>query len=76
MSERVAPGVVSGATAGFFGQVRERRVGPDWFKRAVFYEVLVRAFSDSDRDGSGDLRGLTEKLDYPVAAAVARLAAA
>ncbi|HZD13667.1 MAG TPA: maltose alpha-D-glucosyltransferase, partial [Pseudonocardiaceae bacterium] len=64
MSERVAPGVVSGATAGFFGQVRERRVGPDWFKRAVFYEVLVRAFSDSDRDGSGDLRGLTEKLDY------------
>jgi maltose alpha-D-glucosyltransferase/alpha-amylase len=64
MSERVAPGVVSGATAGFFGQVRERRVGPDWFKRAVFYEVLVRAFSDSNRDGSGDLRGLTEKLDY------------
>ena len=37
---------------------------PPWFKRAVFYEVLVRAFSDSNRDGTGDLRGLTEKLDY------------
>ncbi|KAB8169657.1 maltose alpha-D-glucosyltransferase [Streptomyces sp. 3MP-14] len=36
----------------------------DWFKRAVFYEVLVRAFHDSDGDGSGDLRGLREKLDY------------
>src|SRR5947209_5113179 len=37
---------------------------PDWFKRAVFYEVLVRAFRDADADGTGDLRGLTEKLDY------------
>ena len=35
-----------------------------WFKRAVFYEVLVRAFYDSNADGSGDLRGLIEKLDY------------
>ncbi|MGH8825824.1 MAG: maltose alpha-D-glucosyltransferase [Jiangellaceae bacterium] len=37
---------------------------PEWFKRAVFYEVLVRSFNDSDGDGAGDLRGLTEKLDY------------
>ena len=37
---------------------------PDWFKRAVFYEVLVRSFKDSDGDGAGDLRGLTDKLDY------------
>jgi len=35
-----------------------------WFKRAVFYEVLVRGFSDSNGDGTGDLRGLTDKLDY------------
>ena len=35
-----------------------------WFKRAVFYEVLVRAFYDSNSDGAGDLRGLTEQLDY------------
>jgi len=37
---------------------------PDWFKRAVFYEVLVRSFADSNGDGTGDLRGLTSKLDY------------
>jgi maltose alpha-D-glucosyltransferase/alpha-amylase len=35
-----------------------------WYKDAVFYEVYVRGFFDSDRDGNGDLRGLTEKLDY------------
>jgi maltose alpha-D-glucosyltransferase/alpha-amylase len=37
---------------------------PDWFKRAVFYEVLVRSFFDSNADGIGDLPGLTQKLDY------------
>ncbi len=37
---------------------------PGWFKRAVFYEVLVRSFFDSNGDGIGDLVGLTEKLDY------------
>jgi maltose alpha-D-glucosyltransferase / alpha-amylase len=37
---------------------------PQWFRRAVFYEVLVRSFHDSDGNGSGDLRGLTERLDY------------
>jgi maltose alpha-D-glucosyltransferase / alpha-amylase len=47
-----------------FGHARTLDVDRDWFKRAVFYEVLVRAFSDSNRDGTGDLRGLTEKLDY------------
>ena len=35
-----------------------------WFKNAIFYEINVRAFRDSDGDGHGDLRGLTEKLDY------------
>jgi maltose alpha-D-glucosyltransferase/alpha-amylase len=35
-----------------------------WYQRAVFYEVLVRGFNDSGDDGTGDLRGLTEKLDY------------
>ena len=37
---------------------------PDWFKTAVFYEVLVRSFQDSNGDGTGDFKGLTEKLDY------------
>jgi maltose alpha-D-glucosyltransferase/alpha-amylase len=36
----------------------------DWYKNAVFYEVHVRAFRDSNADGHGDLRGVIEKLDY------------
>ncbi|MDX1435765.1 MAG: maltose alpha-D-glucosyltransferase [Anaerolineales bacterium] len=36
----------------------------DWYKDAVFYELNVRAFCDSDGDGIGDLAGLTTRLDY------------
>jgi maltose alpha-D-glucosyltransferase/alpha-amylase len=37
---------------------------PLWFKTAVFYEIHLRGFYDGDGDGSGDFRGLTDKLDY------------
>ena len=37
---------------------------PNWAAGATFYEVNVRFFYDSDGDGHGDLRGVTEKLDY------------
>ena len=57
---------------------------PLWFKTAVFYEIHMRGFFDGNGDGSGDFRGLTEKLDYlqwlgrrlHLAAAVVRVAAA
>ena len=41
-------------------------IGTDerWYQRAVFYEVLVRGFHDSNDDGTGDIRGLIDKLDY------------
>ncbi len=35
-----------------------------WYKEAIIYETHIRAFYDSDGDGIGDLRGLTQKLDY------------
>ncbi len=35
-----------------------------WWNDAVFYEVFVRSFYDSDKDGVGDIKGLTLKLDY------------
>jgi maltose alpha-D-glucosyltransferase/alpha-amylase len=35
-----------------------------WYKDAIFYELQVRSFYDSNADGIGDFRGLVEKLDY------------
>jgi len=40
------------------------RNDPNWYRKAVFYEVLVRAFADSKGQGSGDFNGLIAKLDY------------
>jgi maltose alpha-D-glucosyltransferase/alpha-amylase len=37
---------------------------PEWYRRAVFYEVMVRSYVDSNGDGSGDLGGLISRLDY------------
>ena len=37
---------------------------PNWFKTAVFYEIHLRGFFDDNDDGSGDFRGLADKLDY------------
>jgi maltose alpha-D-glucosyltransferase/alpha-amylase len=36
----------------------------DWYKDAIFYEVYIRAFKDSNGTGHGDFRGLIEKLGY------------
>ncbi|HEU5363698.1 MAG TPA: alpha-amylase family protein [Gaiellaceae bacterium] len=35
-----------------------------WYKDAVLYELSVRTFADGSGDGSGDFRGLTQRLDY------------
>jgi maltose alpha-D-glucosyltransferase / alpha-amylase len=43
---------------------RDKPNDPHWYKHAVFYEVLIRGFCDSTGDGTGDIRGLIEKLDY------------
>ena len=37
---------------------------PQWYRTAVFYEILVRGFYDANGDGTGDLAGITAKLDY------------
>lgn len=36
----------------------------EWYKDAVFYELELCAFCDSNADGIGDLQGLTQKLPY------------
>jgi maltose alpha-D-glucosyltransferase/alpha-amylase len=37
---------------------------PLWYKKALIYEVHIRAFHDSNADGHGDIPGLIEKLPY------------
>ncbi len=38
--------------------------GPDWIRHAVVYQIYPQTYYDSNGDGIGDLRGITEKLDY------------
>jgi maltose alpha-D-glucosyltransferase / alpha-amylase len=48
-------------------RTRSGAPGPDdplWYKDAILYEVHVKAFFDGNDDGTGDFRGLIEKLDY------------
>lgn len=39
-------------------------VNEPWWKQAVIYQIYPRSFYDSNGDGIGDLKGITEKLDY------------
>src|SRR6185437_6633426 len=38
--------------------------GARWYKDAIIYQLHIKAFYDSNGDGIGDFRGLSDKLDY------------
>ncbi|HBO62368.1 MAG TPA: alpha-amylase, partial [Olsenella sp.] len=42
----------------------------DWWKQAVVYQVYPRSFYDANGDGLGDIRGVTERMDYLAALGV------
>ncbi len=52
------------APVGMDGTLVKGTGGQPWWNDAVFYEVFVRSFFDSNGDGIGDLNGLIRKLDY------------
>src|SRR5215208_4494147 len=61
------PGVMKMDAVNLQSEIKaEQNIGPDelWYKDAIFYQLHVKAFADSNNDGIGDFAGLTEKLDY------------
>lgn len=53
----------SGSREGIVEQ-EVRESDPQWYKDAIIYHLHVKAFNDSDNNGVGDFRGLTQRLDY------------
>lgn len=45
-------------------QNQSKGLEKDWWESTTFYHIWMRSFNDSDGDGCGDLKGITNNLDY------------
>lgn len=44
--------------------LKEKNINKKWWKEAVFYQIYMPSYADSNGDGYGDFKGMTQKLDY------------
>ncbi len=42
----------------------QKTVNKKWWKESVFYQIYMPSYADSNSDGYGDFKGMTQKLDY------------
>lgn len=48
----------------YSGALKEKSTTKNWWKESVFYEIYMPSYADSNGDGYGDFKGMTNKLDY------------
>lgn len=64
LTSQAPAAVAESASAGPKAETAGSAAKPEWWKNAVIYEIYPRSFQDSNGDGIGDLKGITERLDY------------